>query len=72
MRIRKRIHPTDESTQILEMPPVIDFPHLDFANISFSASRMVTQGDNYDIYTGQFFGDGVATTFNPVMSMEQN
>lgn len=58
--------PTDESPQILEMPPVIDFPHLEFANITFSASRIFTQGDNYDIHTGRIFGDGTATTFNPI------
>ena len=57
--------PTNQVPIINEMP-LVDFPELDFANISLISSRMYTQGDAYDIHTGRIFGDGTATTFNPV------
>jgi hypothetical protein len=57
--------PTSQVPVISEMP-LVDFPDLDFANISLFSSRMYTQGDNYDVHTGRIFGDGTATTFNPV------
>lgn len=57
--------PTGEIPSIGEMP-LVDFPDLDFANISFTSARLFTQGDAYDIYTGSIFGDGMATSFNPV------
>jgi hypothetical protein len=51
---------------VINQMPLVDFPELDFANVSLISSRMYTQGDNYDIHTGRIFGDGTATTFNPV------
>ncbi|WP_273567476.1 hypothetical protein [Maribacter halichondriae] len=57
--------PTDEIPSIGEMP-LVDFPDLDFANISFISTRLFTQGDGYDIYTGSIFGDGTTTNYNPV------
>ncbi len=57
--------PTDETPVISEMP-LVDFPDLDFANISFTSARVFTQGDAYNIYTGSIFGDGTATSLNPI------
>lgn len=57
--------PTGEIPSIGEMP-LQDFPDLDFANITFISSRLFTQGNAYDIYTGSIFGDGTTTSLNPV------
>ena len=57
--------PTDENPLIGEMP-LVDFPELDYANISFLSARMFTQGDTYDIYTARIFGDGTTSSFNPI------
>lgn len=61
--------PNSETAKILEMP-VTDFPELDFANISFNSTTLVTQGDDYDTYTGFQFGDGTATS-GPVQESTQ-
>ena len=57
--------PNSDIPSINEMP-LVDFPDLDFANVSFISARLYTEGDAYTDFTGRIFGDATITTFNPV------
>jgi len=57
--------PNSDIPSINEMP-LVDFPDLDFANVSFISAKLITEGDAYTNYTGRIFGDATITTFNPI------